>query len=234
VSCINGTPADKKDGDGFIAKLGLDGKIITLKWATGLNAPKGMGILGTNLLVTDIDRLVAIDLKTGKISNTWLVKGASLLNDLDVAPDGTVYFTDSNTSSIYALRGGTTVETVVDADTTLGGTNGIYVDGNSLMLAGTSSGDVWRFDLTTHQVQKVASEIPNGDGVEKYQKGWLVSNWNGEVHYIASDGAVTEILDSQEAKLNAADIKVIQEKHLLLVPTFFGNKVSAYELIQNK
>jgi hypothetical protein len=47
VSCINGVPADKKDEDGFIAKVGMDGKIINLKWATGLSAPKGMGKLVT-------------------------------------------------------------------------------------------------------------------------------------------------------------------------------------------
>ena len=59
VSCINGVPPDKKDNDGFIARVGLDGKIITQKWATGLSAPKGMGISGNSLYVTDIDRLVA-------------------------------------------------------------------------------------------------------------------------------------------------------------------------------
>src|SRR6187431_1344942 len=43
VSCINGVPPDKKDGDGFISRVALDGKIKDLKWVTGLNGPKGMG-----------------------------------------------------------------------------------------------------------------------------------------------------------------------------------------------
>jgi hypothetical protein len=69
-----------------------------------------------------------------------------------------------------------------------------------------------------------------GDGIEKYKTGWLVSNWNGAVHYISAGGDVMEILNSEEAKLNSADIEVIEDKNMLLVPTFFGNTVSAYEL----
>ena len=231
VSCINGTPPDKKDGDGYIAKVGLDGKIITPKWATGLSGPKGMGIVGNTLYVTDIDRLVSIDMATGKIAKTWNVKGAKFLNDISTADDGTVYFTDSNISSIYALKNDK-VETIVDQDTSLGGTNGIFVDGGMLMLAGMNSGKVLRMDIKTHAVQQVADGIGAGDGLEKYKTGWLVSNWNGAISYIGADGDVMEVLNSEEAKLNTADIEVIEDKNLLLIPTFFGNMVSAYELVK--
>ncbi|HAH23626.1 MAG TPA: ATP-binding protein, partial [Prolixibacteraceae bacterium] len=40
VSNIDGDPS-KKDGNGFISILNADGKMEQLKWATGLNAPKG-------------------------------------------------------------------------------------------------------------------------------------------------------------------------------------------------
>lgn len=231
VSCINGVPPDKKDGDGFISKVGLDGKIISLKWATGLSAPKGMGIVGNTLYVTDINQLVSIDMTTGKIVKTWKVKEATFLNDVSTAEDGTVYFTDSNTSSIYELKNDE-VKTFIERDTTLGGNNGIYVDGPSLMIACMATGKVLRVDIKTHDVQQVADGIGAGDGMEKYKKGWLVSNWNGAVSYIGSDGDEMEILNSEEAKLNCADIEVIEEKNLLLVPTFFGNMVSAYELVK--
>lgn len=229
VSCINGVPLDKKDNDGFIAKVGLDGKIITLKWVTGLSAPRGMGLVGNTLYVTDIDRLVAIDASTGKIAKSWKAKGATFLNDLATAEDGTVYFTDSNINSIYVLRNGE-LQTLVDQDATLGGTNGIYVNGPSLMLACTNSGKVLRMDIKTREVQQIADGIGAGDGIEKYKTGWLVSNWNGSVSYISVDGDVMEILNSEEAKLNTADIEVIEDKNMLLIPTFFGNMVSAYEL----
>lgn len=231
VSCINGAPPDKKDGDGYIARVGLDGKIITDKWLTGLSGPKGMAMVGNTLYVTDIDRLVSFDVTTGKMLKDWKVKDAQFLNDVTASEDGTVYFSDSNTSSIYALKGGTTVEPLVLSDGTLGGVNGLFYSQNLLITAGIKTGDVFAMDLNSKNVKPVASGVGAGDGVERYKNGWLVSNWNGEVYYIGSTGEVTEVIDSQEAKMNAADIEVIEEKNMLLVPTFFGNSVAAYELV---
>ena len=50
VSNMGGN-TDPADGDGFIAKVSLDGKIENLKWTTGLNAPKGMGLYKNKLYV---------------------------------------------------------------------------------------------------------------------------------------------------------------------------------------
>jgi sugar lactone lactonase YvrE len=174
---------------------------------------------------------VSIDITTGKISNTWKVDGSSFLNDVHVMEDGTVYFTDSNTSTVYSLKNGK-VEVVL-ADPSLGGTNGILVEGNTMYLAGYVSGNVYAVNMGTKEIQRIASEVPGGDGIERYGHALMVSNWNGEVHFIAADGEVTELLDTQEAKLNAADIEVIADKNLLLVPTFFGNSVTAYSLSTN-
>lgn len=227
VSNIGGVPPTKKDGDGFISLVSLDGKIITRKWATGFDAPKGMGLAGGTLYVTDIDRLKAIDTKTGKTINTWKVAGATFLNDVAVTSDSMVYFTDSDKSTIHRLRKGQL--SVVRVDTSLGGTNGVFVDGNMLYLAG-GAGNVFSLNVDDQSIQKMASGIPNGDGIERYQNGWIVSNWSGEVYHIDDMGEVTEILDSQEAKLNTADIEVIEERNLLIIPTFFGNKVVAYTM----
>ena len=231
VSCVNGTPPDKKDNDGFISRVTLDGKIKDLKWVTGLSGPKGMGLSGNTLYVTDIDKLVSIDITTGKISKTWKVDGASYLNDLHVTEDGKVYFTDSNTSTIYVLADDKVNKFHQDAS--LGGTNGLLIEGNMAYLAGHNTGQVSRMDLTSKSVEKIAVDIPGGDGVERYGDALLVSNWNGQVYHIANNGEVTLLLDSQDAKLNSADIEVIAEKNLLLVPTFFGNTVTAYELVKN-
>ncbi len=228
VSNIGGVPPIKKDGDGFISQVRMDGEIINLKWATGFDAPKGLGLIGSTLYVTDIDRLKAIDTKTGKTINTWKVPGAKFLNDVATSADSIIYFTDSETSTIHRIRKGTL--SVVRIDTALGGTNGVYVHNNTLYLAGYKSGNVSIMNIDDQSVQKVASGIPNGDGVERYKDGWIVSNWNGEVYYIDNMGTVTEILDTQEAKMNSADIEVIESKDMLIIPTFFGNKVVAYTL----
>jgi hypothetical protein len=53
------------------------------------------------------------------------------------------------------------------------------------------------------------------------------------VYHVDETGETMLVLNTKEAKLNSADIKVIADKNLLLVPTFFGNSVTAYELLKN-
>src|SRR5215510_3909136 len=59
VSSINGDVL-AKDGNGYISRLGADGKVVNAKWATGLNAPKGLRSVGGTLWVTDIDQVGVI------------------------------------------------------------------------------------------------------------------------------------------------------------------------------
>lgn len=228
VSCINGVPPDKKDKDGFIARVRLDGQVTSPKWVEGLHAPKGMGIVGNTLYVTDIDRLVAIDIVAGKIVKDWPVKGAKFLNDVVTTADGKVYFSDSNTNTIHELADDKVITLVTDEK--LGGPNGLCFDGGVLYVAGFMSGEVTTVNLSDKTVTPYVSGIPGGDGIERYGSGFLVSNWNGEVYYVSQDKSVSKILDTKDDKMNAADIELDIDRNMMLVPTFFGNKVTAYGL----
>lgn len=228
VSCINGVPPDAKDGDGYIVKLDANGKIIADKWATGMSAPKGMALAGNILYVTDISRIVMIDVATGKITGEKEIEGAAFLNDMDAAADGTVYFTDSGTKKAYSLKDGEVKELFVNDN--LAGINGVFVDGDNLTFSSMESGNVVSYSLSGNTTAVVADSLFGGDGVEKYKDGYIISNWNGEVFHLTSDWKKTKVLDTKEVKLNAADIEVVASKNLLLVPTFFGNKVMAYSI----
>jgi hypothetical protein len=46
VTNIDGQPWEK-DNKGSVGKVGLDGKIITVDWVSGLQAPKGMALYKT-------------------------------------------------------------------------------------------------------------------------------------------------------------------------------------------
>src|SRR5215510_5283511 len=105
VSSINGQILDK-DGNGYISKLSPDGKVVSAKWVTGLNGPKGLRSVGNTLWVADIDEVVGMDIGSGKITSRVKVEGATFLNDLATAPDGTVYTSDSNGLKIYAVKDG--------------------------------------------------------------------------------------------------------------------------------
>jgi hypothetical protein len=47
----------KKDGNGFISKLGPDGKVVTMEWVKGLDGPTGLALANGKLYAADVDRL---------------------------------------------------------------------------------------------------------------------------------------------------------------------------------
>ena len=68
VANIEGDAAEK-DGKGSISIISKEGEITDADWVSGLNAPKGMGIMDGKLYVTDIDEVVEIDIEGASISN---------------------------------------------------------------------------------------------------------------------------------------------------------------------
>jgi len=231
VSNVNGMPTDK-DKNGFISKLGTDGKIVTLEWVKGLNAPKGLGIFGNKLYVTDINNLVEIDIEKGKIVKTYPVPGAIFLNDVSIDTAGVVYFSDSETSKIHTLTNGK-VATWLDKDLTK--PNGLLVEKNRILLASYGSMDFKSIDPATKAITPIAAEIGAGDGIAYFGKEghYIVSDWNGTVFLIEPNGNKNLVLDTKADKINSADVDFIPETNTLLVPTFFKNKVVAYTVIHN-
>lgn len=225
VSNINGQPTDK-DGNGFISKLGLDGKIVQAQWVGGMDAPKGMGIYNGKLYVTDINRIHEIDIASGAIANTIVVDSAQFLNDITIDATGKVYISDSNVGNILVLENGVVSEYVLG----VAGVNGLLSEGTNLQMVSFATGVFNTIDANK-QVTLMTDSIDAGDGIEALAEGgYLVSSWTGKVTYVSPEWKNTLLLNTSGENINAADIEYIAEKKLLLVPTFFKNKVVAYEV----
>ncbi|MEZ0483875.1 SMP-30/gluconolactonase/LRE family protein [Fibrella aquatica] len=231
VSNIDGKP-DELDGNGFISQMTLDGTITNLRWATGLNAPKGMALYRGKLYVTDVYRLVEINTATGQVENTYdaIDPKNSFLNDVTVTKDGTIYVTDNRFDKIYRLKEGNW--SVFMSGDQLQKPNGILAEGNSSLLIGsTKTGALRRLDLATKTMTTLADGMGNTDGIAADGTGGhFVSDWNGQVFYVGKDGVKQNLLDSRAAKINAADIWYIKRGKLLLVPTFIKNSLVAYRV----
>lgn len=223
VSNINGKPLEK-NGKGYIAKLALDGKIVEKQWITGFNAPKGMGIIDDTLYVTDIDRVHAIDINKGEIVKTYNAPKAEFLNDIDIDASGTIYISDMSTADIYVLKDDT-----LSVWLKLGyqSPNGLYLS-NGRLLVGTSSGIV-AVNTRTKKVTPLEPHDRSIDGLKPLGKNsYIVSDWDGKVEIIGKNPQV--LIDKSDEKVNAADFEFISGMKLLLVPTFFDNRVVAYLL----
>lgn len=227
VSNINGAP-DAKDGNGFISKVSMDGQVTEAQWVTGLDAPKGMGLLNGKLYVADIDRVHEIDTETGKIARSYTVEGAKFLNDIAVN-DGKVYISDSRGGSIYTIENGAVSTFMSD----LPGPNGLFPENGRLLVALWNEKTLNTLDPSSKEIMKRTEGIENPDGIEAISDNeYFVSSWNGIVHHVDSDWNRTVVLDTRQDSLNSADIEYVKSRNLLLVPTFFKNKVMAYEVVQ--
>jgi sugar lactone lactonase YvrE len=228
VSNINGQ-SDGKDGNGFISKVSLEGKVDNLEWVKGLDAPKGMGVYNDKLYVADLANVKVINLADGKMLKTINAKDASFLNDVTVDSNGVVYVSDSNTKRIYKIQNDTAELWMENSD--LKKPNGLLAVGNEVILLDMDqAGTFYKVNASDKKMNKFAENVSFGDGVVMVDDNeYLISNWNGEITYVNGNGEKQLLLDTKEQKINAADIEYVPSQNLLLVPTFFGNKVMAYE-----
>ncbi|GHA55537.1 SMP-30/gluconolactonase/LRE family protein [Pontibacter akesuensis] len=229
VSNINKTSRPQKDGDGFISKLSPEGEIQELYWVSGLNDPLGMALHNNVLYVADIDEVVAVSTQSGSVLGRYKADNARMLNDVAVDNRGNVYITDTEEKRIYVLRNGRITPWV--EDTKISRPNGIFVDGNRMIVAFSGNGDVKLVDPETKKFTEWVEGIPSADGIAAVPGGgYLISSWSGEIFYIDEKAKKWSLLNTSEQKINSADISYAERPGLLLVPTFNDNRVVAYRL----
>ena len=224
VSNIDGKPQEK-DLKGSIARISLDGKKIEQNWAINLSAPKGMAIYNQTLYVADVDEVVGVDIKSGKTLKRIPVEGAMFLNDITINKSGAIYVSDSRTGNVHLIENGK-VSMYLEKQM---GVNGLLsVDDNLYLLV---RGTLWKSDKNK-ALSKVADGMDEStDGIEQTSnKDFIVSCWSGVVYHVKADGSKQELLDTRAEKINSADIGFDAKKNIIYVPTFFKNRVAAYQL----
>jgi len=226
VSNINGNSTDE-DGNGFISKLSLTGEIKELKWAEGMDAPKGMGRAGNFLYVTDINKVHKISFTTGKIKKTLKVDEAKFLNDIDVHSSGDVYVSDMQTSKIYRIKNGRI--NLWLSDEKLNRTNGLFATEDYLYIGMANA--IVRVGYKHKEILPFIENSGSVDGLKQLNDGRLLfSDWQGRIYSASTDGTVVKLLDTRSVDKNAADIEYSKQRKMLFVPTFSANTVSAYKV----
>lgn len=228
VANINKMNVDAPDGDGFISVLTTDGKIKTLEWAKGLNDPKGMGVVKNSLFVADLKDLVEIDLKSGKIIKRHAAPNAVMLNDVSVSPKGEVFASDSRGHKLYRYADGK-LELFLD-DPNLQAPNGVFAEKDYLIVASAGTGNLWKLDYNTKKYESWAMTNKTADGILKHGDNYLISCWHGEIYCVSPSGKTWKLIDSKDAKINTADFGYIPQQKKVLVPNFYKNMVTAYEI----
>jgi sugar lactone lactonase YvrE len=238
VSNINGAIM-QKDGNGFIAKLSPDGKMIERQWAKGLNAPTGLAVYDRKLYVADVDQLVEINIASGEIANRYDAKGATFLNDVAGDGEGTAYASDTPSNTIWRLKDGS-FEPLL-ANDALNGPNGLLVQGDTLIVASLGKvpsqgqkgelGGLVTISLKDLAVKKLGDGPPIGnlDGIELLKPGaYLVTDWAaGALYRIDAKGKAERLIDLNQG---SADLTYLPAKKMVLIPMMLDNSLGAYAL----
>lgn len=237
VSNVAGGSGDK-DGNGYISKLTLDGKVTTEKWITGLDAPKGLALVGNKLYVADLAQLVEIDTAKGAIAKRYEAPGAKVLNGIAADREGRIYVTDWPGNAIWRLDNGTFEKWLESAE--LRNPNGILVDGDKLAVAawGTmdadfstkTPGNLLTVSLADKSIANLGSGTPVGnlDGLKAFDAdSFIVTDWvAGKIFQISRTGEAKELLALTQG---TADLYFNQETRTAIIPIMVDGKVVAYK-----
>jgi hypothetical protein len=213
------------DGEGGVARLSLDGKILEQDWVRGLNGPKGMGAHNGKLYVADVKEVVVIDIDSGDIDTRIPVADAVFLNDIAVDINGVVYVSDTRTNKVHRIVDNN-VELYLD---NIASPNGLKTIGSTLIVGAATR--LLLIDKDKNLLTLAKGFESNIDGVEMTQPGeFIVSCWAGLVYYVHANGRIEKLLDSRDTQINTADIGFDEDTRIVYIPNFHKNSLTAYQL----
>lgn len=238
VSNINGKPM-KKDGNGYLSKVALNGVVLDLKWLTGFDGPKGMALMDNTLYVSDITSLAVIDLTSGLVQK-YPAPGSKFLNGVTIDSLGRVYVSDLYTNTIYIFADNQLK--VWLRDNRLASPNGLFVEGTNLYVGSwgvrkcaletEKPGHLLKIDLHSKIINDVGTGVPLGnlDGVEGLgPRGFLVTDWlQGTLIHLSRQAKIIETITLGQG---SADLEVLPEDwELVVVPMTRDNVLRAFTM----
>lgn len=238
VANVNGPPM-KKDGNGYLSKVALNGTVLDHKWLTGLDGPKGMALQGNTLYVSDITSLAVIDLSSGEMRK-YPAPGAKFLNDVTIDKQGRVYVSDMYTDAIYIFEDNQL--SLWLRTKRLASPNGLFAEADTLYVGSWGvrkcgfetevPGHLLKIDLATKRITDVGdgSPLANLDGVEGLgARGFLVTDWQqGVLIHLSPEAKIIETLTLSQG---SADLEVLPaDWELVIVPMMKDNYLKAFTL----
>jgi hypothetical protein len=161
----------EKDGDGYISLLNQKGEIVDKNFLTGLNAPKGMALIGHTLYVADVDQLRGYDLNSKKLVFSVVFNGVNFLNDITVQNANTLLVSATDSGKIYEVnlkkRTYKPLRALPDA-------NGLIYSNGILFAVGHK---LVKIDFKHHKTTELSKKEGILDGIQKVGDNLYFSDW---------------------------------------------------------
>lgn len=224
VSNINENPR-QKDENGFISKISKDGKKVEIEWVKGLSSPKGMGLFNNILYVTDTDEIVAIDVNKAEIIKNIPFPKVGMLNDITIDKEGRIYTSDMDSNKIFTFF----EDEIKLWKSEIEKPNGLLIDGNELLVASFNSGQLISYNIINQDSKIIGKGLGKADGIVKVGPGsFIVSDWNGELFFVKNVNSQS-IFNGKISGVQTADLGIIEEENIVIVPTFSDNRLIAFK-----
>jgi len=218
-----------KDGDGKITRISIDGKLST--FASGMDDPKGITLIGKSLYVTDKNRVLKVE-PDGK----WTVFGSTMafpqtpvfLNDITSDDAGNIYVSDSGNlksgGAIFKIAQNKKITLVLDENTPeILAPNGLWIIKNDLYEVDFSSGILYKINLKNKSISKIAEGFGGGDGLIKSGNNFFVSDWKNGKIFKVQGSKVSLYKDGFTA---AADIALSYDNKSIMTPDMKAGSIT--------
>lgn len=182
--------------NGFISKISENGNLQELKWIENLNRPTGLAIQDSLLYVADVNSLVVINTRNGKIVEKFLEPIAnSGLNDVAISENGKVYVSASFVHAIFRLNNGK-LELWSQDEQKLEWANGLIAHDQQIIVAGLSLSAISIDSKKITQIE-LSSPIKDFDGIVPDGLGgyFLTTVENSGLFHLNEQHNVTKLLE---------------------------------------
>lgn len=202
----SGDRSDASKNDGYVSLINPDGSVHTAKWIgasrNGLELinPLGSAMSKGVLYAADVDHVRMFDLETGKPLKSIHVPGATFLNGIAVADDGTVYTSNTRDPElIYQVNTDGTSSVFAEGDP-LTMPNGVAIDQDgNIVVVNVGSTAVVTYNPEGDIVRVEHAAESGSDGIVVMEDG---------TKYVSSVkfGSVSRIRPGKDAEIIASGI----------------------------
>jgi sugar lactone lactonase YvrE len=236
VAMNAGVSEEQQANDGYVSLIHPDGSVHTTKWIGAtrdgltLNQPLGSAIRNGVLYTVDTGFVRTFDLATGEPRDSVGLPGATFLNGIAVAEDGTVYASNSrDPEQIFKVTASGDVSVLVDG-APLAIPNGVAIDPDgNIVVVNIGDNAVLTFSPDGELVRTERAAEGGNDGVVILADG---TKYVSSVRF----GSVSRIRPGRDAEVIATGIPAAASmcydsvQHQLVIPMNDNNALAFVEL----
>jgi len=213
--------------DCSISKVDLKGQIIDKDWIPNLSSPTGLFLKDGLLYIVERFGVAVYHIEDDQMKVRYRIKHDFLINDITIDNENNIYVTEAGNNTLYRIKENK-VTSWIKSDS-IGDANGIAFIDDKIYIGVNADGFLKSIDPKTKQISNLYHlGEGNIDGIKKKGNQLLVSLYEKGMRLIDEDGEIIEFANTTSTGLHCADFEYIPDKDMIIIPSLFDNRLTAY------